>query len=150
MLRSQVMICAGLLALACAGAENRQPPEEPKVAQRNPFVRISNSSLSPSVTRVKAGSRVTFVNLSNYLAVVSLRATTADFECKTLRPVFQIDGDQIRSKPIAGSGNQVTLPCAMKAGSYDYLVQLSAGIYSIGNQQLEYSGKLLFDARQAP
>ena len=150
MLRSQVMICAGLLALACAGTGNHPAPEEPKVAQRNPFVRISNSFLSPTVTRVKAGSRVTFVNLSNYLAVVTLQATITDFECKTLPPIFQIDGDQIRSRPIAGSGNQVTLPCAMKAGSYDYLVQLSAGIYSIGNQQLEYSGQLQFEARQVP
>ena len=150
MLRYDALICSGLLALACAGGGGNEAAGTPEPARRNPFVRISNASLSPPSTRAKAGSRVSFVNISSYLAVVVLQASASDFECIGLGPDFEIDGDQIRSEPIGGSGNQISLPCSMKAGSYDYHVQLSAGVYAIGNQQLEYSGQLHFEARQAP
>ena len=136
MLRCNAVVCAGLLALGCAGAGGSDGAEEANAVLRNPFVRISNVSLSPPLTRVKAGGRVTFVNISSYLAVIVLEASTSDFACSRVGPDFRIHGDDIRSIPIGSGGNQVMLPCAMKTGSYEYRVQLSAGIYGIGNQHL--------------
>jgi len=150
MLRCNALLCAGLLALGCAGTGGSDGAEDPQKVLRNPFVRISNASLSPTSARVQAGGRVTFVNISSYLAVILLEASRSDFTCSRVGPDFEVHGDALRSTPIGSGGNQLTLPCPMKTGEYAYRVQLSAGIYGIGNQHLEYAGQLHFEPAKGP
>ena len=148
MLRSTALLGCGLLAAACAGGGDSVGSEPNPPGRQHAFVRISNASLSPETTTLAAGGRLSFVNTSSYTAVVILQAAASDFECTRLGPVFQVEGDRIRSQPINDNGNRSTLPCPMKPGSYDYGVQLSGGFYGIGNLQLEHQGQIRVEARQ--
>lgn len=147
MLRSTALLSCGLLVAACAGGGGSVGPEQNPPARQHAFVRISNASLYPETTTLAAGGQISFVNTSNYTAVVILQAAASDFECARLGPVFKVEGDRIRSKPISDNGNRSTLPCPMKPGSYDYGVQLSGGLYGIGNLHIEHQGQIRVEAR---
>ena len=148
MLRATALLSSALLAAACAGTGGSGESEQDVPRRQHAFVRISNASLSPETTTLTAGGRLSFVNTSSYTAVVILQAAASDFECTRLGPVFQVEGDRIRSQPISDNGNRSTLPCPMKPGSYDYGVQLSGGFYGIGNLQLEHRGQIHVESRQ--
>ena len=148
MLRATVLLSSALLAAACAGTGGSGESEQDVPRRQHAFVRISNASLSPETTTLTAGGRLSFVHVSSYTAVVVLKASASDFGCARLGPAFHADGDRVRSQPIADNGNRTTLPCPMKAGSYDYEVQLSGGLRAIGNQHLEHAGQIHVAARE--
>jgi len=148
MFRTTVVLSCALLATACAGAGGSGESAQSPPGRQHAFVRVSNTALSPETTTLAAGGRLSFVNTSSYTAVVILQAAASDFECTRLGPAFQAEGNRVRSQPISDNGNRAALPCPMKPGSYDYGVQLSGGLYDIGNLHLEHRGRIHVEARQ--
>ncbi len=117
-----------LAALACA-----QPTVEPHKSTNAPrmhvLVQFSDMTMHPSVAQVKRGGSVAWINYAmSFDGVVSFPLEISEsFTCSELRPLFSKAGDRLESIPIRGGSENVTLPCPLKPGEYEYRLNLFSG-----------------------
>jgi len=64
------------------------------------------------------------------------------FVCKDLRPQFVLSGDRIESVQALGDNENLSTPCALKPGSYEYEVWLSGSRMDRENPQLKIKGRI--------
>lgn len=127
----QIAFLVALGALATAGCAQSGGSSEPAAAapRKDVLIQFDDVSLEPPIAHVAAGGSVAWTSeSSSFQGVISFPdSITASFTCKELRPDFFAAAGRIRSIPIGTGIENVALPCPLKAGSYEYRVDLYAG-----------------------
>jgi hypothetical protein len=92
-------------------------------------VQFTDSGIRPSVATFPASGRIAWTNMaSEYNGVVAFPLDMANsFTCTDLRPQFSRTDTHIVSMPIARDMENVTLPCPLKGGEYEYQILLFRG-----------------------
>jgi plastocyanin len=125
------------LMLACQQASWRQDPTTNK-PRKNVVVQFTDATLHPEIARVTSGGNVVWVNYSAAGldgSVVFPASIRESFTCDELRPLFMKVAAGYQSIPIQGESENVTLPCPLKTGEYEYQLYLfSSGTLSGGGQ----------------
>ena len=140
-------LLAGALLLACASGGSgsraakavekdlttqpqfKSPPTTNK-PRKNVMVQFTQASVHPSIARVLPGGNVAWINYADTFvgAVVFPASIKESFTCTELRPLFSKVAAGYKSIPITGAGGEnVTLPCPLKPGTYDYQIYLGGG-----------------------
>jgi len=127
--RTLAAFFVGLAVTACSTPEWSQTPSTNK-ARMNVSVQFTDASLNPQTARVLAGGNLVWLNYStDYVGALLFPTSIKEaFTCDELRPVLMETGDGYQSIPITRDSENFTLPCPLKAGSYDYTVQLFRGM----------------------
>ena len=114
---------AALMALAgCSTPSWSQPPSTNK-PRKDVTVQFTEATLHPETARVTAGGSVGWINYSTGFdgSVVFPASIRSSFTCSDLRPIFMKVAAGYQSIPIKESGPEnVTLPCPLKPGEYEY------------------------------
>lgn len=118
-------VAAGVLLASCAevpGARSGSGLEAPATV-----VQFSYDKVEPATVHIRADARVAWENIAQDTNgyVVLPASIAASFRCSDLGPAFSRTSNDYRSVPIAGmQGDQVSLPCALAPGRYDYEILL--------------------------
>lgn len=99
-------------------------------ARKNVVVQFTDFSMHPSIARVTEGGNVTWTNYaSSYTgAVVFPDGFKEALTCGEARPRFAKVAAGYQSSPITQAGGEdVTLPCPLKPGEYEYQLYLFQG-----------------------
>ena len=105
-----------------------QSPSTTNKPRKNLTVQFNEGWVHPSVARLLPGGNLAWVNLGDNLAaaVVFPKSIKESFTCTELRPLFFEVAAGYQSIQVTGAeGEEVTLPCPLKPGSYDYQIYLS-------------------------
>jgi len=138
---ASLLLVASLLALhGCASSQ-------PDMPRKNAMIQFSDMSIHPSVAEVKAGGSVVWINMSDdYLGAVTFPdSIRSSFTCEELRPNFMQISGKIQSIPIRSDNENVTLPCPLKPGRYEYELWLSSRPSEMDNPQRTLKGALVFE-----
>lgn len=107
--------------------EFQSPPTTNK-PRKHLIVQFNEGWVHPSVARLLPEGNLAWVNLADNLvaAVVFPKSIKESFTCTELRPLFFEVSAGYQSIQVTGEeGENVTLPCPLKPGSYDYQIYLS-------------------------
>lgn len=122
--RISIFLTVGaLLVMGCAQSTASRSSNAP---QANVEVQFTDMTVQPKVAEVAEGGVVVWTNMAtNYNAVVSFPISIKDsFTCSELRPLFSETAGHLTSVPIKIDSEDVTLPCPLKPGEYDYNLNL--------------------------
>jgi hypothetical protein len=118
------LLCVAAL-LGCALPTSKGPSTTNK-PRKHVMVQFTNMSLHPSHAQVLEGGNVVWVNYSGQYvgAVVFPESIKSAFTCGDLRPLFMKTDTGYQSVAITPDSENVTLPCPLTPGEYDYELQL--------------------------
>jgi plastocyanin len=149
----------GVVALV-GGACNTQPSWQQFPTTNKPrihvMIQFDDTTVQPDVAHIKAGGTVSWVNYATQYrgSVVLPHGIQQDLTCKAGPDFLDVGNDVLQSIPIGGVDDDVDLPCPLKAGTYDYQINLySAQAFGVGsgyaggmeNPQLTMKGKLVVE-----
>ena len=128
MIRRVLLVCGLATALGCAqdGGSSDAAGQPPR---HNVMVVFDNMGVHPQVARVAQGGTVVWTSHSGeFKGAVSFPLSIAEsFTCSELRPIFSKASDSYDSIPVTSDSEDVSLPCPLKPGSYDYKINLFSG-----------------------
>jgi hypothetical protein len=145
MMRHTAVAVSALFVLACAGAPNAQG--EGSGPRQHVEIRFDDMALHPETAILRQGGNAVWINTSTEFqgAVVFPESIKASFTCDDLRPIFSKTGTGYQSIPITGDVENVTLPCPLKPGSYDYQLYLFDDMSGMDNPQRTLQGKIVVE-----
>jgi hypothetical protein len=114
--------------LGCGMPTSKGPPSTNK-PRKHVMVQFTSMTLHPSHAQVLEGGNVVWINYAdNYQgSVVFPESIASGFTCDDLRPLFMKTDAGYQSLAILPDSENVTLPCPLKPGEYDYELQLFEG-----------------------
>jgi hypothetical protein len=125
------LLAGALLACASLGSQPEfTSPVTTNKPRKNVMVQFTQASVHPSVARVLPGGNIVWINYadSSAGAVVFDESIKESFTCSDLRPLFSKVAAGYQSIPITSAGGEnVSLPCPLKPGTYDYQIYLGGG-----------------------
>jgi len=135
-----LLVLAALLFVGGCVSSNGNAPH------KHEMIQFSDMSIHPSVAEIEAGGSAVWINLSDdYIGAVTFPdSIRSAFTCSQIRPDFMQISGRIQSIPIGPDNENVTLPCALKPGRYDYELWLSSRPSEIDNPQRRLKGTLVF------
>ena len=144
---SRLLPFLAVLVVACTqGQAPFTSPDIKEPARMDVLVQVGNASVDPAVARVKEGGNVAWTNDSDFMVVVQFPGTdSTKFVCKELRPNFSRNGDTIESLPFLAGAVRVVLPCALKPGTYPYIIKLVSDIAEMDNPKFTLSAKIIVE-----
>ena len=141
---TRVALClAGVVLLGGCAQKSFTTPNINEPARKNVVIQFGNASVDPSIAKVLAGGQVTWSNTSDSYGVIRLpMADKSKFECKIVRPDWQLVATGIESLPMASDAEDIILPCSMKPGTYPYKIDLFGNIQQMDNPAFTLQGTL--------
>ena len=122
-----LLAIAGLLA---CGTPTWTSPKTTNKPRKNVTVQFSDASLHPNIARVLPGGNVAWLNYTSAqdASVLFDESIRDAFTCADMRPLFMKVAAGYQSVPITpDSMENVTLPCPLKPGTYQYKLLLFPG-----------------------
>jgi hypothetical protein len=143
---SRLLPFLAVLAVACQAQAPFTSPDIKEPARADVLVQVGNASVDPAVARVKEGGNVAWTNDSDFMVVVLFPGTdSSKFVCKELRPNFSRNGDTIESLPFLAGAVRVVLPCALKPGTYPYIINLVTDVSQMDNPKFTLAAKIVVE-----
>jgi hypothetical protein len=101
-------------------------PTSTNKPRKHVMVQFTSMTLHPSHAQVLEGGSIVWINYSNNYngSVVFPESIASSFTCSDLRPLFMKTDSGYQSIAIKPDSEEVTLPCPLKPGEYDYELQL--------------------------
>lgn len=144
-----LVLAVAIAGCASSGGTSGGSADAPR---DNVMIRFTDMSVQPRTARVKAGGSVVWTNMaSEFNGVISFPLSTeSSFTCTELRPYLSRTATRLVSKSVAQDSDDVTLPCPLKPGEYDYQVDLFRGMAGGGmdgmdNPQRTLDGKIIVE-----
>jgi plastocyanin len=126
MLRA-ILILGSAAITALAGCSTNTPgwsqASSTNKPRKNVTVQFTDATLHPETARVTQGGSVGWINYSTGFdgSVVFADSILSSFTCSDLRPIFMKVAAGYQSIPIKEGGPEnVTLPCPLEPGEYEY------------------------------
>jgi len=146
MIRSALVLLSCLSLLSCAtGQPTSHTASSKNAARKNVVVHIMNMHVHPATAHLSPGGNVVWVNYASSLAgVISFpESFKSALTCGEVRPIFSQAADRFESIPVTADSENVTLPCPLKPGTYDYQIKLFESLGNMNNPQLVLDGTIV-------
>jgi hypothetical protein len=144
---TRLFSCLGVVAAAIAcGQPAAVSPTTTNAPRDFVLVHFTDMYLAPSAAQLNRGGSLGWVNYTtDYVGVVAFPKSVASrFTCSELRPMFSMAGTDLVSLPIRSDGMQnVTLPCPLQPGEYEYRIDLFVDPQNLYDPQLTLPGKII-------